>query len=373
MDAFVVTGGKHLRGRVRASGAKNAALPIMAAAILADGPLRLKNVPNLADIRTMTRLLRELGLRVEREDRSGDLLLENQDPSRITAPYSIMRTMRAGICVLGALVARRGKAAVSLPGGCAIGDRPVNLHMKGLKALGAKLEIKHGYIHASCKRLRGSEMYLGGPFGSTVTGTANVLMAAVLAKGTTVIDCAACEPEVQDLSRMLVKMGAQIHGIGSPRAGRRGRQPSLRGRALRHPRPHRGRHLPAGRGRHPRRRHRRGRPLERPLRPRPHAPRGRRPRRTLRRHHPRPGPQPPPQRQRDHAAVPGVPHGPPGPDDGHADGGRRHQRRDREDLPGPVHARGRVEPHGRRHPQGGDGRRRARRPPVVGAPSWPAT
>ncbi len=217
MDALVITGGKHLKGRVRASGAKNAALPIMAAAILADGPLRLKSVPNLADIRTMMRLLRELGLRVEREDRSGDLILENQDPAKITAPYSIMRTMRAGICVLGALVARRGKAIVSLPGGCAIGDRPVDLHMKGLKTLGAKLEIKHGYIHTSCKRLRGTEMYLGGPFGSTVTGTANVLMAAVLAKGVTVIDCAACEPEVQDLSRMLVKMGAQIHGIGSPR------------------------------------------------------------------------------------------------------------------------------------------------------------
>jgi UDP-N-acetylglucosamine 1-carboxyvinyltransferase len=217
MDALVVTGGKHLKGRVRASGAKNAALPIMAAALLADGPVRLKDVPNLADIRTMSRLLRELGMRVEREDRTGDLLLENEDPSKVVAPYSIMRTMRAGICVLGPLVARRGKAEVSLPGGCAIGDRPVDLHMKGLKSLGAKLDIKHGYIFASCKRLRGTEMYLGGPFGSTVTGTANVLMAAVLAKNTTVIECAACEPEVQDLARMLVKMGANIHGIGSPR------------------------------------------------------------------------------------------------------------------------------------------------------------
>ena len=217
MDELIVTGGKHLKGRVRASGAKNAALPIMAAAILADGPVRLKNVPNLADIRTMIRLLRELGMRAEREDRSGDLLLENVNPSKVRAPYSIMRTMRAGICVLGPLVARRGKAEVSLPGGCAIGDRPVDLHMKGLKSLGAKLEIKHGYIFASCKRLRGTEMYMGGPFGSTVTGTANVLMAAVLAKNTTVIECAACEPEVQDLARMLVKMGANIHGIGSPR------------------------------------------------------------------------------------------------------------------------------------------------------------
>jgi UDP-N-acetylglucosamine 1-carboxyvinyltransferase len=217
MDSLIVTGGKHLKGRVRASGAKNAALPIMAASLLADGPVRLKNVPNLADIRTMIRLLRELGMHAEREDRSGDLLLENVNHSKVRAPYSIMRTMRAGICVLGPLVARRGKAEVSLPGGCAIGDRPVDLHMKGLKSLGAKLEIKHGYISASCKRLRGTEMYMGGPFGSTVTGTANVLMAAVLAKNTTVIECAACEPEVQDLARMLVKMGANIHGIGSPR------------------------------------------------------------------------------------------------------------------------------------------------------------
>jgi UDP-N-acetylglucosamine 1-carboxyvinyltransferase len=217
MDALVVTGGKHLKGRVKVSGAKNAALPIMAAAILADGPLRLKNVPNLADIRTMTKLLRELGVRVEREDRSGDMILENQDPSKVTAPYGIMRTMRAGICVLGPLVGRRGRAVVSLPGGCAIGDRPVDLHMKGLKALGAKLETKHGYIQASCKRLRAAEMYLGGPFGSTVTGTANILMGAVLAKGVTTIDCSACEPEVQDLSRMLVKMGANIQGVGSPR------------------------------------------------------------------------------------------------------------------------------------------------------------
>ena len=217
MDELLVTGGCRLKGRVRASGAKNAALPIMAAAILADGPVRLRNVPNLADIRTMSRLLRELGVSVEREERSGDLIIANQDHAKIVAPYKIMRTMRAGICVLGPLVARRGKAEVSLPGGCAIGDRPVDLHLKGLRSLGAKLDIRHGYIVGGAKRLRGTEMYLGGPAGSTVTGTANVLMAAVLAKGETVIDCAACEPEVQDLARMLVKMGARIQGIGSPR------------------------------------------------------------------------------------------------------------------------------------------------------------
>ena len=216
MDELVITGGVRLKGRVRASGAKNAALPIMAAAILAEGPVRLKNVPNLADIRTMTRLLRELGMRVEREP-DGDMVLENVDPDKVLAPYKIMKTMRAGICALGPLVARRGRAEVSMPGGCLIGDRPVDLHLKGLRSLGARLEVKHGYIVTSCKRLKGTEMYLGGPFGSTVTGTANILMAAVLAKGQTVIECAACEPEVQDLGRMLVKMGAGIHGIGSPR------------------------------------------------------------------------------------------------------------------------------------------------------------
>jgi UDP-N-acetylglucosamine 1-carboxyvinyltransferase len=216
MDAMVLTGGRRLKGRARAGGAKNAALPIMAASILTDEPLRLRGVPDLMDIRTMGRLLTELGVHVEREP-GGDVVLQSRRPSRVMAPYKIMKTMRAGICVLGPLVARRGRAEVSLPGGCAIGDRPVDLHMKGLRALGARLEVEHGYIVGQCRRLRGAEMYLGGPFGSSVTGTANVLMAAVLAKGETVIDCAACEPEVQDLANVLVKMGARIQGIGSPR------------------------------------------------------------------------------------------------------------------------------------------------------------
>jgi len=217
MDALVITGGRRLTGKVKVSGAKNAALPIMAASILADGPLVLKGVPDLADIRTMARLLSELGVAVDRK-RGGTIVLESPARSKASrAPYDIMRTMRAGICVLGPLVARRGKAEVSLPGGCAIGDRPVDLHLKGLRALGARLEVEHGYIVGSCRRLRGADMYLGGPFGSSVTGTANVLMAAALAEGTTVIDCAACEPEVQDLACVLVKMGARITGIGSPR------------------------------------------------------------------------------------------------------------------------------------------------------------
>jgi len=215
MDAMVVTGGCRLQGRVRAGGAKNAALPIMAASLLADGPMCLKNVPDLADIRTMMRLLMKLGVEAERRP-NGDLVLESRNDRCNLAPYDIMRTMRAGICVLGPLLARRRRAEVSLPGGCAIGDRPVDLHLKGLRALGARLDIRHGYILGDAKRLRGDEIYLGGPFGSSVTGTANVLMAAVLAKGQTVIECAACEPEVQDLARVLVEMGAKIHGIGSP-------------------------------------------------------------------------------------------------------------------------------------------------------------
>ena len=217
MDAMVVTGGRRLKGRVRAGGAKNAALPIMAASILAEGHMRLRGVPDLADIRTMARLLKTLGVRVERE-RGGEMVLRS--PRRTTrnrAPYKIMRTMRAGICVLGPLVARRGKAEVSLPGGCAIGDRPVDLHLRGLRALGARIRIQHGYIVGESRRLRGTEMYLGGPFGSSVTGTENILMAAVLAKGTTVIDCAACEPEIRDLASVLTKMGARIDGLGSPR------------------------------------------------------------------------------------------------------------------------------------------------------------
>ena len=217
MDAMVLTGGRRLKGRVRANGAKNAALPIMAASILADGPMRLQGVPDLMDIRTMMRLLVTLGVKAEREA-DGTMVLEARRRTRRNrAPYKIMKTMRAGVCVLGPLMARRGKAEVSLPGGCAIGDRPVDLHMKGLRALGATLEVEHGYIVGEARRLHGAEMYLGGPFGSSVTGTANVLMAAVLAEGETVIDCAACEPEVQDLANVLVKMGARISGIGSPR------------------------------------------------------------------------------------------------------------------------------------------------------------
>jgi len=216
MKMMVIQGGTPLRGTVRAGGSKNAALPMMAAAMLADGKTRLRNVPDLMDIRTMSRLLRELGMDVVRKGRALELDVRRDTPTE--APYKIMRTMRAGICVLGPLLARRRKARVSLPGGCAIGSRPIDLHIKGMEALGATVRVDHGYLEFRAARgLSGREIYLGGPFGSTVLGTCNVMMAAALARGDTLIESAACEPEVQNLARMLVAMGARIEGIGTPR------------------------------------------------------------------------------------------------------------------------------------------------------------
>jgi UDP-N-acetylglucosamine 1-carboxyvinyltransferase len=224
MDMFVIEGGTPLRGRVVVSGAKNAALPIMAATLLADGPTRLENVPELVDVQTLSHLLRSLGVRVERVTSRVDagtgeprpLEIEVVDSRPVVAEYDLVRRMRASICVLGPLLARRGEAVVSLPGGCNIGDRPVDLHLKGLAALGAEIEIRKGYIYAKARRLRGAAVYLGGPFGSTVTGTCNVMSAAVLAEGRTTIEAAACEPEVVDLGECLVRMGARISGLGTP-------------------------------------------------------------------------------------------------------------------------------------------------------------
>jgi len=224
MDAFVIQGGRRLKGRVRIHGSKNAALPIMAAALLCDEPLTLQDVPDLSDIRNMARLLESLGCTVRRDgdDRDGrpapmTLHAANRDNS--LAHYDIVRTMRASICTLGPLLARRGYAKVSMPGGCNIGDRPVDLHLRGLRALGAQIHLDEGYIVAEAPggRLRGAHVFLGGPFGSTVLGTDNVMCAAVLAEGTTVIECAACEPEVADLAAMLNAMGAKIRGAGGPR------------------------------------------------------------------------------------------------------------------------------------------------------------
>ena len=216
MDRFEIEGGVPLQGEVTISGAKNAALPLLAATILADGPCRLEGVPDLRDIRTMLQILRELGMRAEREA-DGAIVTEVVDESRSKAPYELVKTMRASICVLGPLLGRRRRAEVSFPGGCVIGPRPVDLHLTGLEALGAACRVGDGYIRADGTNLSGDvEIYLGGPFGPTVTGTANVLSAAVLASGTTVIQSAACEPEVADLARFLQAMGAEIEGIGSP-------------------------------------------------------------------------------------------------------------------------------------------------------------
>ena len=213
MDAFLIQGGKPLRGTARIHGSKNASLPLMAAALLTDEPVTLRDVPDLADIRNMTRLLEALGQSVVRQ--GNDLTITTQTPGQTLAHYDIVRTMRAGICVLGPLLTAHGQARVSMPGGCAIGDRPVDLHLRGLRALGADIELDAGYIVAQGK-LTGCHIFLGGPNGSTVLGTANVLCAAVLAKGITRIESAACEPEIEDLAQLLTQMGARIHGAGSP-------------------------------------------------------------------------------------------------------------------------------------------------------------
>jgi len=221
MDVFVIEGGRKLTGSIRINGSKNAALPLMAAALLTDDPLILSDVPNLSDIRNMTRLLGELGVESEIESTEHGQTITHRvtDPTQSHARYEIVRTMRASISTLGPLVAKRGSARVSLPGGCAIGQRPVDLHLRGLEALGAKITLDGGDIEAIAPngRLIGAPIFLGGPFGSTVLGTANIMSAATLAKGTTTIESAACEPEIVDLANMLNTMGAKISGAGSPR------------------------------------------------------------------------------------------------------------------------------------------------------------
>ena len=215
MDKFVIQGGRRLSGRVRVEGSKNAALPLMAASLLTDDRVTLTNVADLKDIRNLGDLLRTLG--VETTVGNDQVVMQTVDPNAIEAPYDIVRTMRASICVLGPMLARRRRAIVSMPGGCAFGDRPVDLHLRGLQALGARIELRNGYIQASAERLRGATVFLGGPFGSTVLGTANVMSAATLAQGRTVIECAACEPEIVDLANLLNAMGARIRGAGGPR------------------------------------------------------------------------------------------------------------------------------------------------------------
>ncbi len=213
---FEINGGPRLRGTVRISGAKNAALPIMAASLMCEGEVILHDVPPVSDVTFLAELLSKLGVEVEwRPD--GALRLVARDEMNCRAEYDIVRKMRASICVLGPLLAKRHRAQVSMPGGCAIGDRPVNLHLRAMQLLGADIELVNGDIVAKTKKLHGSEMFLGGPFGSTVLGTANAMMAATLAEGLTVIEMAACEPEVVDLANFLNKCGASITGQGTPR------------------------------------------------------------------------------------------------------------------------------------------------------------
>jgi UDP-N-acetylglucosamine 1-carboxyvinyltransferase len=215
MDKLVINGGNRLKGTLEISGSKNAALPIMAAALLAEGPSTIRRVPDLADIRSMMELLSDLGVSVKR-DADGVLQVNVQDEACSHAQYDRVRKMRASICVLGPLLAKRKYARVSMPGGCAIGSRPVDLHLRGLKALGAEIELEGGDIVARAKKLIGTSIFLGGPFGSTVLGTANVMMAATLAEGRTVIESAACEPEVADLADYLNAMGGHVQGGGTP-------------------------------------------------------------------------------------------------------------------------------------------------------------
>jgi UDP-N-acetylglucosamine 1-carboxyvinyltransferase len=214
MDKFIVEGGIRLKGTVETSGAKNAALPILASTLLTDDKSVVKNVPPLRDVYTMLRILRTLGVKVDMED--GVVTVDPKGYSNYTAPYKLVSTMRASVCVLGPILAKLKHAEVSMPGGCVIGPRPIDLHLKGLTAMGADIKIEHGYIIASAKHLSGARVYLGGKFGSSVLATANVMMAATLAKGKTVIENAACEPEVCDLADFLIKMGAKIKGHHTP-------------------------------------------------------------------------------------------------------------------------------------------------------------
>jgi UDP-N-acetylglucosamine 1-carboxyvinyltransferase len=210
MKTIIINGGKKLRGEVAISGAKNAALPIIAAGLLCEGEHRLTNVPHLADVVTLGKILQNMGVRYD--FKGNDVVLDSTDLASPEAPYDLVRTMRASVLVLGPLVARMGKARVSLPGGCAIGARPINLHLMGLEKLGATVEIEHGYVVASAKRLRGAHIYFDIV---TVTGTENLMMAAALAEGETILENAAREPEVVDLANALTQMGANIEGAGT--------------------------------------------------------------------------------------------------------------------------------------------------------------
>ncbi len=213
MEKLIIEGDKTLKGEVTISGSKNAALPIMAATLLTSEPCVLRNVPMLRDTRTMMALLESLGKTIEV---AGDrVTITAKGKLSHVADYKLVSTMRGSFCVLGPLLAKLKKAKVSLPGGCVIGIRPVDLHLKGLKNLGARIDIENGYVNATARSLRGTHIYLGGMFGSSVLATANLLMAATLARGETIIESAACEPEIENLTQFLISMGAKIKGKGS--------------------------------------------------------------------------------------------------------------------------------------------------------------
>jgi UDP-N-acetylglucosamine 1-carboxyvinyltransferase len=220
MDKLLIRGGRRLAGELEISGAKNAALPGLAAALLCDRPVRFTNVPRLQDVNTTLKLLRSMGAAAERSaDRGDEVMVDSGSVSSPEAPYELVKTMRAAILVLGPLLARFGEATVSLPGGCAIGSRPVDQHIMGLKAMGAQISVEHGYILAKARRLKGASITTDM---ITVTGTENLLMAATLAEGETVLENAAQEPEVADLAELLIAMGARIEGHGSSRIRVRG-------------------------------------------------------------------------------------------------------------------------------------------------------
>jgi UDP-N-acetylglucosamine 1-carboxyvinyltransferase len=213
MDKFVIYKSS-LEGEVNIGGSKNACLPIMAATLLTDEECKIFNVPDLSDVRTMIKILEVLGKDVAFE--GGVLSIKTKKSKKYVAPYRLVRTMRASFCVLGPLLSKRKKAKVSLPGGCVIGPRPVDLHIKGLKSLGANIRVEKGYCVAEAKNLYGTHIFLGGHFGSSVLATANILMASTLAKGQTIIEYSACEPEIGDLALFLKGMGADIEGEGTP-------------------------------------------------------------------------------------------------------------------------------------------------------------
>ena len=213
MDKFKIQGGWRLEGTVQISGAKNAALPIMAAALLTSEKVQLDNIPRVRDIITMAKLLAHMKAHVVAQDLPPSAMtIQTEQISHTEAPYELVKTMRASVLTLGPLVARFGYARVSLPGGCAIGARPIDLHIQALEKMGAKIAIEHGYVEARAERLRGAEIHFEK---ITVTGTENILMAAVLAEGETVLTNAAREPEVTDLAELLIKMGAKIEGAGT--------------------------------------------------------------------------------------------------------------------------------------------------------------